>query len=64
MAQFRFDRFRRQQALGTEAHHQDERESEEHVFPVTGRGKDVVGADELVRFKEVGESFDKDRVEA
>src|SRR5206468_11261294 len=64
MTHLRFDGPRRQQTFGPEAHHQDQREAEEHVFPIAGRGEDVVGANELVRLEKVREGFEHDGIEA
>src|ERR1043166_8404770 len=61
---FGFDLPGRKQALGLEAHHQDQREAEEHVFPVAGRGEDILAADELVGLEKIGDVFQHDRVEA
>src|SRR5437867_1951188 len=61
---FGFDLPGGKQAFRLEAHHQDQREAEEHVFPVAGRGEDIFGADELVGFEKIGDVFQHDGVEA
>src|ERR1043166_1105669 len=64
MAQFGSDLFRRQQTFRSEAHHQDQRETEEQVLPVARGGEDVVAADKLVGFEEIGDVFQYDGVKA